>query len=820
PLEGVTVKVIQRGDCLKILLESRQAPPPQSCVQGIQDRINSLKLAAIQTVLVYGREVGIALPTWTESFAAASSITVVPSELGQGIAVPCPNDGHPTHPIPPNQIEQAPVPSLAKPWGVLCAALSGLLVLGITGIGTYNTFRLTTTFTPIQDTPIPDLPLRSLPAFTNQQIPRAELSKILRLIQQQAQAVRTEASQLQVAANLKNPVFAVPTALQGKTLYQANLRRPQKVIALTFDDGPWPHTTLQVLQILKQHQIKATFFWVGQLVQAYPEIAQQVVRSGHAVGNHTWHHHYHRVDRATAAQELNRTADSIYQTTGAKTSLFRPPGGFLDNGLVTYANQTKQSVLMWSIDIGDTKFHASSQSLANQVLSTAHPGAIVLMHDGGGNRQTTVQALPTLIKGLKQRGYRFVTIPQLLEMQAQDGLPTAPPTWLALRSPKELYQIQAKLRREVDQRGFTTAKAILTDTPSHLAQVQQYQLYGQALKIVEARIRIEEQAHRQWYTGVKFAQQAVKNRDIPKQSAALWQQSLADLQQIPTDSFWRERAEQKLKEYQQNLAVATYQLETIQSGFLQEIAQRSDLSSNTRATICQLSGQCRHLGGNTPPRSPASLIKVPIAVALLHKVKTQGISLDTPIYVHPSNFTEDASDIRVGKTYPLRALMAQMISQSSNIATNQLIDYLGLNYINQVLQEYGYRTTRVNFKLVGETTMPANAGYAANRLTSRELTSLMMQIYARKQPGDQALIQALARQKDHALGFAALKSSNAQWLGEKTGQNALALGTTLLFKVAGETYGLTVIDQGSQSELKLRRFIRGVADHIAHHQSL
>ncbi|HEY9801486.1 MAG TPA: polysaccharide deacetylase family protein [Leptolyngbyaceae cyanobacterium] len=219
--------------------------------------------------------------------------------------------------------------------------------------------------------------------------------------------------------------FTVPAQYQGKTVYQAqinsnekaNFTSGQKVIALTFDDGPWQKTTPEILDILKQNQIKATFFWVGQALQANPDIAKRVVAEGHAIGNHTWHHWYRRMDEATAKSEIERTSDLIYKTTGVKTQLFRPPGGVLNNGLARYAKSQKNAVVMWSLTSADTDPRAKAEVFVKNVVKGAKPGYIVLMHDGGGDRRRTVQALPQIISGLKQQGYKFVTVPELLEMK-------------------------------------------------------------------------------------------------------------------------------------------------------------------------------------------------------------------------------------------------------------------------------------------------------------------------------------------------------------------------------------------------------------------
>jgi peptidoglycan-N-acetylglucosamine deacetylase len=216
---------------------------------------------------------------------------------------------------------------------------------------------------------------------------------------------------------VENLTFSVSAKYQAKTVYKVEPSNKEKVIALTIDDGPWPKTTTEMLDILKQNDVKATFFWVGSALQENPEIAKRVVAEGHAIGNHTWHHWYRNMDEATAKSEIERTNDLIYKTTGVKTSFFRPPGGYLNNGLAAYAKSQKNSVVMWSVTSADTDPRAKYQVFVKNVLRDAKPGAIVLMHDGGGNRERTVKALPEIISGLKRQGYRFVTVPQLLEME-------------------------------------------------------------------------------------------------------------------------------------------------------------------------------------------------------------------------------------------------------------------------------------------------------------------------------------------------------------------------------------------------------------------
>lgn len=213
-------------------------------------------------------------------------------------------------------------------------------------------------------------------------------------------------------------IFTVPPQFKKKIIYQIQPKNNTKVVALTFDDGPWPKSTLQVLDILKKHKIKATFFAVGSNLQKYPDMARKIVAEGHTIGNHTWHHRYNKVDQATAAKEIDNTAVLINKITGIKTLYFRPPGGALHNGLAAYAQKQSYAIMMWSVDSGDSRGHnLNSKQLALNVIKQTKPGGIVLMHDGGGNRSSTVQALPGIINTLKKQKYNFVTLPELLDLQ-------------------------------------------------------------------------------------------------------------------------------------------------------------------------------------------------------------------------------------------------------------------------------------------------------------------------------------------------------------------------------------------------------------------
>ncbi|MEG4231117.1 polysaccharide deacetylase family protein [Microcoleus sp. Pol11C3] len=236
----------------------------------------------------------------------------------------------------------------------------------------------------------------------------------------EAIAHRVEFSE-QAIAQLQEIRFqsAVPSQFKGTSIREAKLDSQHKAIALTFDDGPWPTTTTQILDILKENNIKATFFWVGRYLQTYPKIGKQVAAAGHAIGNHTWNHQYIQYNEDGAAREIDRTSSLIEELTGIQTSMFRPPGGILNNGLAAYAQKKNYTVVMWSADSFD--WRSLTESLMDNVMRQAHSGGIVLMHDGGGNRSRTVKVLPDIIARLRKEGYIFVTVPELLQMQEQES---------------------------------------------------------------------------------------------------------------------------------------------------------------------------------------------------------------------------------------------------------------------------------------------------------------------------------------------------------------------------------------------------------------
>lgn len=222
--------------------------------------------------------------------------------------------------------------------------------------------------------------------------------------------------------NIENQrfTFTVPKEYQAQVVRKVDLDDANKYVALTFDDGPWKNTTDQILAILKKNNIRATFFIIGQHLKNNPEVGKRVAAAGHVIGNHTWHHYTHNMGLTVAEEEINRTADLIYELTGLKTNLFRPPGGVLTNGLVDIANEKQNVTVMWSTDSSDW-LHKSADKITDNVVNRLVNGGIILLHDGGGKRDHVVKALPDIISNLQKQGYKFVTVPELLEIELKQS---------------------------------------------------------------------------------------------------------------------------------------------------------------------------------------------------------------------------------------------------------------------------------------------------------------------------------------------------------------------------------------------------------------
>jgi peptidoglycan-N-acetylglucosamine deacetylase len=186
-------------------------------------------------------------------------------------------------------------------------------------------------------------------------------------------------------------------------------------IALTFDDGPNPYYTSQVLAILRQYEIKATFFDIGYLVADYPNIVRQEYNQGNTVANHSWSHPEMTLLSAQAiVSQLTSTSKAIQDAIGVRPTFFRPPYGSINSVVLAKARYLGYTTVLWDGSATDWSLPGVS-FIVNKTLNYARNGAILLLHDGGGNRSQTVAALPIIIAALKSRGYKFVTIQQLVD---------------------------------------------------------------------------------------------------------------------------------------------------------------------------------------------------------------------------------------------------------------------------------------------------------------------------------------------------------------------------------------------------------------------
>jgi len=187
-------------------------------------------------------------------------------------------------------------------------------------------------------------------------------------------------------------------------------RRGQKVVALTFDDGPSPVYTPEVLQILVTDHVRASFQVIGENGAAYPDVLRQEVTDGMTLVNHTWTH----VDLATLpasgwADEVDQTDALLESVTGHPVRCLRPPYGDTDPVVVTQLGRHGLAELSWDVDPSDY-LRPGASVIAARVLAALHPGAIVVMHDGGGDRSQTVAALPVIISAIRAAGYQIVPV--------------------------------------------------------------------------------------------------------------------------------------------------------------------------------------------------------------------------------------------------------------------------------------------------------------------------------------------------------------------------------------------------------------------------
>jgi peptidoglycan-N-acetylglucosamine deacetylase len=203
-----------------------------------------------------------------------------------------------------------------------------------------------------------------------------------------------------------------PSPPKPATYFQAHVDQPY--IAMTFDDGPSAENTPRLLQMLKQRNIKATFFLIGQNAAANPAIVKQILADGNEVGNHTWTHpQLSKLSDDKVTAEITKTQEAIKTISGYTPTLLRPPYGAITTRQRQWiSTQFGLNVILWSVDPFDWKRPGSSV-ITQRILSQVRPGAIILSHD---IHKQTVDAMPATLDGLIAKGYKFVTVSQLIAL--------------------------------------------------------------------------------------------------------------------------------------------------------------------------------------------------------------------------------------------------------------------------------------------------------------------------------------------------------------------------------------------------------------------
>lgn len=220
------------------------------------------------------------------------------------------------------------------------------------------------------------------------------------------------------AAGYGQPITPSPEPEKGQpriTFTDCHVEGPY--IAITFDDGPSATQTPRLLKMLKERGIKATFFCCGQCVAQNPEIAKQIVDEGHEIANHSWSHPLlTKMSEAAVKDQLDRTHNVIKQTTGVTPTLMRPPYGGFTVRQRAWANAVwNYKTILWDVDTLDWKHHSPAK-IESIALSEAKKGSIILCHD---IHKTTVDAMPATLDALRAKGFKFVTVTELIKMHRE-----------------------------------------------------------------------------------------------------------------------------------------------------------------------------------------------------------------------------------------------------------------------------------------------------------------------------------------------------------------------------------------------------------------
>ena len=183
---------------------------------------------------------------------------------------------------------------------------------------------------------------------------------------------------------------------------------PDENIYLTFDDGPDENITPRLLELLSKHKIKATFFMVGQKAERYPEIVLQIHKNGHIIGNHSYTHpHLIFKSKEIIEGEIKRTDKAVFEITGKRPTLFRPPHGQFGFAVLSVLKSTNHRMVLWSASSQDYKVKTSTEKIQARMKKYVRPGKIVLMHDGHLQSPHMLKALENILDGIKEQNLKF-----------------------------------------------------------------------------------------------------------------------------------------------------------------------------------------------------------------------------------------------------------------------------------------------------------------------------------------------------------------------------------------------------------------------------
>ncbi|MEO8351231.1 MAG: polysaccharide deacetylase family protein [Chthoniobacteraceae bacterium] len=218
-----------------------------------------------------------------------------------------------------------------------------------------------------------------------------------------------------------------PSARTTKQIRFSRCNVDGPYVAMTFDDGPHGANTPRLLEMLKQRGIKATFFVCGECVAQYPELAKRIVDEGHEIANHSWSHpQLSRMNESSVTSQLQRTHDVIRQTTGVEATVMRPPYGAFTKNQIAWANRRwGYDIILWDVDPLDWKYRNAAH-VESEILKQARPGSIILSHD---IHKTTIDAMPATLDALLGKGFKFVTVSELIAMdRPETPKPKSPAT--------------------------------------------------------------------------------------------------------------------------------------------------------------------------------------------------------------------------------------------------------------------------------------------------------------------------------------------------------------------------------------------------------